>query len=100
MNRRAMINGLVLVANCALGAWVVASLYSRQVEREAEVEAVRVAAANDRETTAELERQVGVQEAVLDGLRVDDPYVVEFMTRDKLGWQGRGEIRPPPLINP
>jgi len=100
VNRRAIVNGLILTANCTLGAWVVASLYTRLVERETEVETVRVAATSDHEVTVELKRQVAVQEAVLDGLRDDDPYVVELLTRDKLGWHGEGEVRPPPLVDP
>ena len=98
MNRRGVFNLLVLVINLGLGAWVVASLYGRLVEREAEVEAVRIAAANERRDTAELQRQVAVQEALLDGLRDQDPYVVELLTRDRLGWRGEGETPPPPLL--
>lgn len=100
MNRRAIANGLLLVANALLGTWVVTSLYARLVERETEVEAVRLAADDERAAMVELERQVAVKEAVLDGLRDEDPYVIEFMARDRLGWRGDGEVPPPPLPEP
>ncbi len=97
MNRRAVINALLLSANAALGCWIVWSLYSGQLERQTELEAVRAAAEADRLATLELERQVSIQEATLNALREDDPYVIELMIRDKLGWRGLAEIPPPPL---
>jgi len=100
LNRRVIANGLVFAANLVLGAWVVSSLYVRLQERRGEVDAVRHAAVQERQATEELRHQVAVQEATLAGLRQDDPYVIEMLAREKLGWEGPDEVRPPPLPEP
>ena len=97
MNRRAVINALILAANVVIGVWVIASLYARLELRRSEVDAVRAAAQEERIATQELTRQVSVQEAILGGLREDDPYVVEMLARDMGLIDTSNESSPPPL---
>jgi cell division protein FtsB len=66
-------------------------------EREIEVERIRTVAQQDRLETQQLQADITQQEALIEGLRAKDPYVVEMIARDKLRYVGAGEISPPPL---
>ncbi|MHC5068324.1 MAG: hypothetical protein ACYTF0_07015, partial [Planctomycetota bacterium] len=68
-------------------------------ERRSEVDILRHEAEHDRLVTEQLERKAGIQEAVLDGLRNKDPFVVELIARHRHDYQGAAgdEILPPPL---
>lgn len=97
MNRRTLGNGLLFALNLTVGTVVVTALVDGLLRREGEVDEMRAAARQERRATAELEREVGVQEALLEGLRNDDPYVIELLARDKLDFRGADEVLPPPL---
>ena len=71
------------------------SIYLR--DRETEVAHVKQIAQQERQDTARLQNDIVQQEALLDGLRRKDPYVIELIARDRLHYTGAGEIAPPPL---
>ncbi|MDA3961200.1 MAG: hypothetical protein PF961_10450 [Planctomycetota bacterium] len=100
MNRRLLANGFLLSVNLAVGVWVVTHMADSLLLREGEVAEARAAAAAEHQAATELEYQVAVQEATLAGIRADDPYVIELLAREKLGWRGENEILPPPLPSP
>jgi len=93
----AHLGNLALVAiHIAAAVLIVGGLYRTWSTRTDEVAELERAAQLDRERTHELEHQVAVQEATLDGLHANDPYVIELQARTRLGWTGPHEIRPPP----
>ena len=53
----------------------------------------------ERTATADLERQVAVDEAILQGLNNNDPYTIELMARRKLGMKRDGDIIAPELAS-
>jgi cell division protein FtsB len=69
-------------------------------QRELDVQKIRSLAHTERTETARLQHDIAQQEAIIDGLRQKDPYVVEMVTRDKLRYTGNGEITPPPRPGP
>ena len=76
----------------ALLGWLV----SAYVERRAELAKVRMAAEAERQETARLQNELDRGKALRDGLKRDDPYVVEFLARDRLQYTAPGELAPPP----
>mgnify|MGYP000545470011 CR=1 FL=1 len=76
----------------ALLGWLVAGY----VERRDELAKVRTAAAAERQETERLQAEIERGRALKEGLRRDDPYVVELLARDRLQYAAPGEITPPP----
>jgi hypothetical protein len=72
--------------------WLVAAL----VERRAELAKVREVADRERAETQRMKDDIARGQAMRDGLKADDPYVVEFLARDRLQYTGPGELNPPP----
>ena len=90
-------------ARTGAGRWLIAAtvvviaLSIALQEREKEVAHVKQVAADEREETQRLQAEITQQEALIDGLRRKDPYVVELVARDRLNYVGKDEIAPPPL---
>ncbi len=76
----------------ALLGWLV----STYVERHRELVKVREAAASEALETQRLQNEIEHSKALRDGLKRDDPYVVEFLARDRLQYTAPGELAPPP----
>lgn len=76
----------------ALVGWLVTSY----VERRGELAKVREAAAAERLETQRLQSEIERGKALRDGLKRDDPYVIEYLARDRLQYAGPGEMNPPP----
>ncbi len=76
----------------ALLGWLVSSY----VERRAELDKVREAADAERLETQRLQSEIERGKALRDGLKRDDPYVVEFLARERLQYTASGELAPPP----
>jgi cell division protein FtsB len=76
----------------ALVGWLVASY----AERRSELIKVRDAAASERLETQRLQNDIERGKALRDGLKRDDPYVIEYLARERLQYTGPGEMNPPP----
>lgn len=76
---------------------VVGWLASVLVERRGELAKVRSLADKERVERQRAESELSHGQALRDGLKRDDPYVVEFLARDRLQFSGPGELAPPPV---
>lgn len=76
----------------ALVGWLV----SAYAERRGELGKVRDLAAAEQQETQRLNAEIERGKALRDGLKRDDPYVVEYLARDRLQYAGPGEMNPPP----
>ena len=76
----------------ALLGWLV-SIY---VERHRELAKVREVTASEHAETERLQRGLDTGTALRDGLKRDDPYVIELLARDRHQYTGSGELSPPP----
>lgn len=88
---------LLIAAHAALATAIVAMLYSQYDDRHRAVTATRRAAEAERHETESVQRENQVLGDTLKGIKGNDPYVVELLARDKLGYQRPGEMAPPPL---
>lgn len=89
--------GPLVVVHAVFATVVVISFSMHLREREGEVAQVKQTAHQERQETVRLEQDIAQQEALLDGLRRKDPYVVELIARERLKYATPGEIAPPPL---
>ena len=89
--------GPLFVVHGVFATVVVLVLWMHLQQREQDVERLRVTAQQEHSETVALEAEIAQQQALIDGLRAKDPYVVELIARDKLNYVGAGEISPPPL---
>jgi cell division protein FtsB len=89
--------GPLVVVHAVFATVVVIALMIHLQSREAEVAQIKRVAEQERQETERLKAEIAQQEALLDGLRRKDPYVVELVARDRLKYAGPGEIAPPPL---
>lgn len=89
--------GPLVVVHAVFATVVVISFSIYLREREAEVSHIKQIAQQEHHDTQRLQHDIAQQEALLDGLRRKDPYVVELIARDRLKYTGTGEIAPPPL---
>jgi cell division protein FtsB len=89
--------GPLFVVHAVFATVVVISLLIHLQERQGEVSHVQQVASQEHQETLRMQADIAQQEALLDGLRKKDPYVVELIARDKLNYAGAGEIAPPPL---
>ncbi len=89
--------GPLFVLHGVFATVVVLGLWMHLAQREIDVERMRATAQQEHTETQQLEAEIAQQEAVIQGLRAKDPYVVEMIARDKLRYVGAGEISPPPL---
>ena len=76
----------------ALLGWLVAAY----VERRGEADKAREAAATEALETQRLRNDIEHGRTLRAGLKRDDPYVVEFLARDRLQYAAPGELAPPP----
>jgi hypothetical protein len=93
VNRIAVI---VLIVHAAIGAGIVAAVWRHHTAREAEVARLRDLAEQERQQTISMERSLARDEALRAGLRVHDPFVVELLVRERLGWTRPGDVALPP----
>lgn len=80
------------VVALALVGWLASVL----VERRSELAKVRDLADKERLERQRAETGLARGQALRDGLKRDDPYVVEYLARDRLQFAGPGELAPPP----
>jgi hypothetical protein len=78
------------------GIAIVAALIHHLGDRAQEVNGVRVAARAEHEVPVRLTRENARLGELLRGVDNQDPYVIELLAREKLGYGRPGEITPPP----
>ncbi len=76
----------------ALVGW----LASIALERRSELAKVRGLADQEAAEKERAKAQLARGQALRDGLKRDDPYVVEYLARERLQFAGPGELAPPP----
>lgn len=86
----------LLVLHIVLGVVVVAALCRQLGLRAGAVSEVRAQAQADRAETQRMQREMELQRNLLGALRGQDPYVVELLARERLGYARPGELAPPP----
>ena len=97
MTWRRLIGVGLLLGHLAIALTLILILVGKRHEADALRQQERTTAARERRETEVLQHQVDSLEAIKDGLRHDDPYVVEMMARRLHQYQISGEITPPPL---
>jgi hypothetical protein len=89
---------LILLALHLAGAVVVALwMVERYQQREAAVDALAQRERSESAACEEQRHQLSVQQARLEGIDRQEPYVVELIAREKFGFRSPGEIAPPPM---
>jgi len=88
---------LLIALHAGLGLAIIAVLYRNYQSREQAVDEVRRTADREHRDTERMQHDDSVQRELLQGLRSNNPYVVELMAREKLQYVRSGEIAPPPL---
>ncbi len=88
---------IAFLVHSAVAIAVVGLLYGQYDTRQREVDETRRLADRERAETARLEHENAVHQDLLRGLKDNDPYVVELVARDRLGYARPGEVAPPPL---
>lgn len=76
----------------ALVGWLTTVL----LERRAELDKVRDLADQEAAGRDRARSDLARGQALRDGLKRDDPYVVEYLARERLQYAGPGELAPPP----
>lgn len=88
---------ITFLIHLAVAIAVVGLLSGQYEARRREVDETRRLADRERAETARLDRENTVHQDLLRGLKDNDPYVVELVARDRLGYARPGEVAPPPL---
>ena len=65
--------------------------------RAQEVSDIRGLAKQEHSDTERMQREVDLHQELLTGVRAKDPYVIELLARDRLGYSRPGEFAPPAL---
>ncbi|MBA3847554.1 MAG: hypothetical protein H0X45_13045 [Planctomycetes bacterium] len=86
----------LIVAHLAIAAAVIGGLVDQRRARTGAVAQVRDVADAEHRETARLVDDHAAKKQILTGLREHDPYVVELLARDRLGYTRPNEIAPPP----
>ncbi|TVR42607.1 MAG: hypothetical protein EA402_11380 [Planctomycetota bacterium] len=101
MSKPTFLQGTLILLHAVAAVVVVFNLSQQRQERQAEVEQLRIIAQDEAQLTESHRRQVATYEALLDGLRQRDPYVVELLARDRLGYRHTHHREvPPPRLEP
>ncbi len=87
----------LVALHAVAGTLVVGALLWHLHERQARLDQVRCRAEAERDEARRMERTIALNEHLRAGLRQRDPYVVELLARERLGWQRTGEYSPPPV---
>jgi len=76
----------------ALLGWLVTAY----VERRKDLDVVRQASNDEHAETLRMQGEIEKGKSVRNGLKRDDPYVVEFIARERMQYTGANELAPPP----
>lgn len=83
------------LAHAAIAIAIVGWLASILVERRADLAKVRDLADQEAVDRDRAKADLVHGQAIRDGLKRDDPYVVEYLARERLQFAGPGELTPP-----
>lgn len=99
MPRPSLLQTFFLLGHGAIALIIISNLFFYQQERQSDVDKLKQVANSEQALTDELRQQVEEYSAVLEGLRAKDPYVIELLARERLGYQHseRREVPPPPI---
>ena len=61
---------------------------------------IRHVADGEHATKERMEKEHARLQGLLEGVRRQDPYVIEMIARDRLDYHRPGELSPPPLARP
>ena len=86
----------LLALHAIVGMLAVGALIWHLRERETRLDQVRSRAEAERDDSRRMERSITLDEHLRAGLRQRDPFVVELLARERLGWQRTGEYFLPP----
>jgi len=101
MSKPSLLHTLLFLGHFVIAGIIVTNLYQQHQMREGQVEQLRQVARDEAALTENHRKQVEVNEALLDGLRKQDPYVIELLARERLGYQSSEHREvPPPRLNP
>ncbi|TVR12883.1 MAG: hypothetical protein EA401_08110 [Planctomycetota bacterium] len=90
---------ILALAHVVIAATVIWGIQQQYAQRSQQVGELRHTAQAEATDAAQLQREVEVLEHLLDGMRKEDPYVIELLARDRLGYRNpeRLEVPPPRL---
>lgn len=91
--------GPLLVAHSVAGTLLVIVLLFQLHEREQRLVQLHRDTDRDLAETARMNGEIAELENLRDGLAKKDPYVVELITRQKLGYSRPGEFAVPPAVD-
>lgn len=91
-----IVTATLLLGHLAIAGVILFALSSRYYDREGEVSQLRELTERERQLTHEHNQQVQVYEALLEGVRANDPYVIELLARERLGYRHREQREVPP----
>lgn len=90
----------IVSAHAGLAFCVTVMTWGHFVQRQSQVQDLAATAQREETELHVLQTLVGEQRALLEGLRVDDPYVIELLARERYNYEGADprwqEIVPPP----
>lgn len=87
---------VLALAHVVIAVTIVWGMQHQYAQRSEEVGSLRSTAQRESADTAKLQREVEVLEHLLDGVRQDDPYVIELLARDRLGYRNPEHLEVPP----
>jgi hypothetical protein len=101
MNRRASVpwGWLALVAHLCVGCAALGWLWNVLERRQVDVDRIATQAAAERAETTAKARTLAADEARREGLRAQDPFVIELLARERLGWQRPGDVTLAPAVD-
>ena len=88
-----------LVLHVLLAIAVLASMCRQLGQRQHAVDAVRRQADADTKEALGMRSELELGRNLLVGVRARDPYVVELLARERLGYRRPGELVPPPMVD-
>ena len=89
----------LIVLHVLLAVAVLASMSRQLGQRQHAVDAVRRQTEADTKEAMGMRAELELGRNLLDGVRTRDPYVVELLARERLGYRRPGELVPPPMID-
>jgi cell division protein FtsB len=87
------------LGHVALALGVIAALTVSLVGRRESLAELQRIDARERTEVEQVKADIARRGAQRDGLRRDDPYVVEYLARERLNYIGPGEFVPPPPVD-
>lgn len=91
---------ILIAVHVLAGLLVIAVLCRKLGDRAQEVHQVRQAAEQERAVTVALQSEMARLDQLRQGVERQDPYVIELLARERLGWGRPGEHTPPPAVTP